>query len=131
MTNDEDLKLTDITWLVPRPQKNGDKSRSDSPNPPKKGYWIAHIDVADPHRYALYGDVYDDVFTLYGARYVVRGGQQLVFEGVVKSRTVVVEFESLSIAIDCYKSFEGQQAKALRTAFSIGDLVIVEGFADE
>lgn len=122
--------MNDIVWLVPRPPEAKGQRKSNTTGFPKKGYWVAHIDVADAHRYALYGDVYDDVFANYGARYIVRGGDQHVFEGTVKSRTVVVEFESLTVAIDCYNSFEGQQAKALRTAFSQGDLVIVEGLED-
>lgn len=119
-----------INWLVPHPKKAADHRHETSVNATQKGYWVAHIDVVDPQRYALYGDVYVDVFTNYGARYVVRGGCQHVLEGTVKSRTVVVEFESLATALDCYNSFEGQQAKALRTAFSTGDLVIVEGLED-
>lgn len=118
--------MNDVIHLVPKSHKD----RPQPATPPKKGYWIAHIDVSDPQRYALYGDVYDDAFVRYGARYVVRGGDQYLREGEVKSRTVVVEFDSLQAAVDCYESFEGQQAKALRTPFAQSDLVIVEGFGD-
>lgn len=118
--------MNDVIHLVP----NSQNDRIQPATPPKKGYWIAHIDVSDPQRYALYSDVYEDAFVRYGARYVVRGGNQHLREGEVKSRTVVVEFESLQAAVDCYESFEGQQAKALRTTFACSDLVIVEGFED-
>ena len=122
--------MNDHIRLAPRQPSASDHAASTTPRAPQKGYWIAHINIADEHRYAIYGDVYEDVFTNYGARYVIRGGSQHVLEGTVKHRTVVVEFESLAVAMECYNSFEGQQAKALRTAFSEGDLVIVEGFED-
>ena len=118
--------MNDVLHLVTKSQQDSPKTAS----PTKKGYWIAHIDVSDPQRYALYGDVYEVAFTNYGARYIVRGGSQHLLEGEVKSRTVVVEFESLQSAVDCYESFEAQQAKALRTPFACSDLVIVEGYED-
>ena len=47
--------MNDVLHLVTKSQQDSPKTAS----PTKKGYWIAHIDVSDPQRYALYGDVYE------------------------------------------------------------------------
>lgn len=97
---------------------------------PLKGYLIAHIDVADLRRYALYHDVDEDAFARFGGRYIVRGGEQHSLIGSLKTRTVVVEFESLQVAMDCYNSMENQAAKSIRLSFASADAVIVEGCED-
>lgn len=102
--------------------------RSNAPETPPKGYIIAHINVADLQRYALYKDVDEDAFTRFGGRFIIRGGEQHCLVGALKSRTIVIEFENLQVAMDCYNSLENQSAKAVRLAFSTADAVIVEGF---
>ncbi len=120
--------MNDIRQFVTGPQT---ASVSRAKARPAKGYWIAHINIDDPVRYQLYNDINDDAFARYGGRYIVRGGDQHVLEGAVKSRTVIVEFENLQTALDCYYSVENQTAVALRKAVSRGDLVIVAGSDDD
>lgn len=110
-----------------------DQKPSGSDNtegPPRKSYIIAHIDVADLQRYALYQDADEDAFARFGGRFIVRGGAQQALVGALKTRTVVIEFESVQVAMDCYTSIENQSAKSIRLAFATADAVIVEGFSD-
>ncbi len=67
-------------------------------------------------------------FAEFGARFLVRGGEQQNREGTVRQRTVVLEFDSYEIAQACYDSHAYQQAKALRDPVSTGDMVIVQGY---
>jgi len=107
----------------------------EQPHPPKtppaaamrKGYWIVHADVSDPEGYKAY--MAADMVPLgnFGARFLVRGGAQEVVEGKVRARTVVLEFPSYPLALDCYRSADYQAAAALRKGKSEFDLVIIEG----
>lgn len=91
-------------------------------------YWIGHVTISDPHAYEAYRQANGAAFAKYGARFLVRGGAQEVVEGVVRPRTVVIEFPDLKAAQDCYHSPEYQAAKALRDGVALSDLCIVEGY---
>jgi uncharacterized protein (DUF1330 family) len=93
-----------------------------------KAYWIAHVAVTDPKAYEAYRIAIQAPFARFGARFLVRGGQQDVVEGEMRPRTVVIEFPSLAAATDCYRSPEYQAAKALRKAASLADICIIEGW---
>ena len=67
-------------------------------------------------------------FSKYGARFLVRGGKSEGPEGKLRSRHVVLEFESYEKAVACYYSPEYQAAIKLRQPVSIGDIAIVEGY---
>ena len=92
-----------------------------------KGYWIAHAEIEDLDKYKKYQEANAYAFKKYGAKFLVRGGVQEIREGSSKSRTVVLEFESLKAAMECYESSEYQDAKKLRLSISNADLVIVSG----
>lgn len=92
-----------------------------------KGYWIMHIDVTDPENYPQYLAADAVAFKNYEAKFLVRGGEYEAPEGPVRSRHVVIEFESYEQALACYRSPEYQTAAKLRQAFADADLVIVEG----
>ena len=93
-----------------------------------KGYWIARVDIHDPNAYRAYVAANGAVFRKYGARFLVRGGQSLTPEGTVRERNVVLEFPSYADAVACYESADYQPVKALRTAASEADIVIIEGY---
>lgn len=93
-----------------------------------KAYWVAHVDVRDPQAYEAYRAANAVPFAKYGARFLVRGGDQTQKEGTSKARTVVIEFKDYETALACYESPEYQAAKALRDPVSSGDLVIVQGY---
>ena len=94
---------------------------------PRKGYWIAHVDVTEPEGYKAYMAADMAAFGKYGGRFLVRGGQCEVMEGKVRGRTVVLEFPSYRAALDCYRSPEYQAVAALRKGKAEFDLFIIEG----
>jgi uncharacterized protein (DUF1330 family) len=93
-----------------------------------KGYWIANGDVTDLETYKKYIEANAEPFARYGARFLVRGGEGEVAEGRVKSRTVVIEFESYEQALACYNSDAYQKAKAIRENAASMNLFIVAGY---
>ena len=92
-----------------------------------KAYWVAHVDVNDPDVYEEYKSANAIAFAKYGAKFVVRGGQQEICEGNNRARTVVLEFQDYEMALACYNSPEYKKALAIRKDISTSDLVIVEG----
>jgi uncharacterized protein (DUF1330 family) len=95
---------------------------------PKKGYWIAHVEVTNPERYKDYVAANAVAFKKYDARFLVRGGDNVVPEGQLYDRRhVVIEFASYAAAKACYDSPEYAAAARIREEASVGELVIVEG----
>lgn len=95
-----------------------------------KGYWIGHVDIEDVQTYEKYKEANAIPFAEYGARFLIRGGAQVVKEGQSRARSVVIEFPSYQAALDCYDSASYQAAKAIRDPISTGDIMIVEGYDD-
>src|SRR5262245_64484014 len=95
---------------------------------PKKGYWVALVDVSDPDGYKLYVAANAKAFRKFGARFLTRGGHSEAPEGTTRSRVVVIEFPDYTAALECYRSPEYASAMALREGKSIMDLAIVEGY---
>jgi uncharacterized protein (DUF1330 family) len=93
-----------------------------------RGYWIAHVDVTDPEAYKAYVAANAEAFGKYGGRFIVRGGDNELKEGSLRSRHVVIEFDSYQAALDCYNSPEYARARSLRETASAGDLVVIEGY---
>jgi uncharacterized protein (DUF1330 family) len=94
-----------------------------------KGYWIAHVDVADPEAYKAYFAANVAPFAKYGGRFLVRAGRNTPMEGALRSRHVVIEFKDYATALACYESPEYQSALALRQPpVSQADLIIIEGY---
>ena len=93
-----------------------------------KAYWIAHVSISDPEAYEKYRTANATPFARFGARFLVRGAAQDVVEGIMRPRTVVIEFPSLDAATACYNSPEYRAAMALRTPASQADICIVEGW---
>jgi uncharacterized protein (DUF1330 family) len=92
-----------------------------------KGYWIARIDVEDPETYKSYVSAATPAYQKYGAKFLVRGGVSHAVEGPGRGRNVVIEFESLDIAMACYNSPEYQAAAEFRRKASLGEILVVEG----
>lgn len=92
-----------------------------------KGYWIARVDVRDPEGYKDYVAAAKLAFERFGARFLARGGACEAAEGPGRARNVVIEFESLQAAHDCYHSPEYTRAAAIRQNYADGEIVLVEG----
>ena len=93
-----------------------------------KGYWIGRVDVSDPEGYKAYVAANAEPLREYGARFLVRGGPFEAKEGTSRSRNVVLEFPSYAAALACYQSPEYQRAIALRTPYSVADVIVIEGY---
>ncbi|MCO5073557.1 MAG: DUF1330 domain-containing protein [Rhizobiaceae bacterium] len=94
---------------------------------PKRGYWMAMVDVADAEAYSKYMAANKAPLEKYGAKFIVRGGRGEVLEGPQASRLVVIEFDSYQTALDCFHSPEYQAALLLRKVCSVAHVAIVEG----
>ena len=92
-----------------------------------KGYWIARVDVRDAEHYKDYVAASKIAFDKYGAKFLARGGEHEKAEGAGRGRNVIIEFESLKVAHDCYHSPEYQRAAAIRQKVADGEIVLVEG----
>ncbi|MBA3516319.1 MAG: DUF1330 domain-containing protein [Rhizobiales bacterium] len=93
-----------------------------------KGYWIARVDVSDPEAYKQYIGANAEPFARFGARFIVRGGQYDPVEGVARARNIVIEFPSMEAARACWHDEAYQRAKALRTATSVAEIIVIEGY---
>lgn len=96
-----------------------------------KGYWIAHIDVIDLEGYNTYMAASLPLIGKFGGRFLVRGGNNEKPEGVIRARTVVIEFPSYEAALDCYNSPGYQAAAAHRMGRAEFDIIIIEGYEGE
>ena len=93
-----------------------------------KGYWVASVDVSDADGYKAYVAANAVPFRKYGARFLTRGGASEAVEGRLRSRVVIIEFPSYRAALDCYRSPEYEQARALRMGKSMADIVVLDGY---
>ena len=93
-----------------------------------KGYWIAHVHVADPDEYKKYVEGARAAFEAHSARFLARGVRHQEVEGAMgRERHVVIEFPSLQAALDCYNSHEYQAARQFRAGAGTATVVLVEG----
>jgi uncharacterized protein (DUF1330 family) len=90
-------------------------------------YWIAHVTVTDPDRYAGYQALAPAAFAQYGAKFLARGGIADCPEGARFDRHVVIAFPDLASARACYASPEYQAAKANRDGAAEVMITIVDG----
>ena len=94
------------------------------------GYWIVRVEVSDADRFAEYVKQTPQLFAKYGARYLVRGGKTVSLEGPQETRRIVViEFPSLELAEECYRSPEYQELRQLRVGAATGEIIAVAGAA--
>ena len=95
-----------------------------------KGYWIAHVTVNDPEGYKQYIAANAVAFKKYGARFIVRGGENEIVagSGLQGKRHVVIEFDSYAIAKACHDSPEYQAAAKIRDKYSVAEVVVIEGY---
>jgi len=93
-------------------------------------YVIAHIDVKDPTRYEDYKKMSPISIAQYGGKFLVRVAAAERLEGTWEpKRLVLLEFPSVERARQWWGSDEYAPAKALRQATSIGDMIVLEGYA--
>ena len=91
-------------------------------------YVIVQAEVTDWERFKEYLKESPGVIAKYGGKYVVRGGEQVLLEGIGETkRIVIIEFASLQKAQEWYRSEDYQRVKALRLGAATGSLIAIEG----
>ena len=92
-----------------------------------KGYWVARCHIIDNNEYAKYAALAGPIIESFGGKFLVRGGNQKEVEGCIYERTVLVEFNNIQIAEECYKSEAYQSALKHVADSAIRHVVLVEG----
>ena len=92
-----------------------------------KGYWVVRANVFDKEEYSEYINLATDIIKKFDGKFIVRGGNQTEFEEKGFDRTVVVEFSSYQVALDCYNSEDYQSALKFVKNSSKRMVSIVEG----
>ena len=91
-------------------------------------YIIVSIKVQDPVRYEAYKSMVPPSLAAYGGKFIVRGGKLETLEGGWSpERFVIIEFPSADQAKAWWGSTEYAEAKALRQATSVSEMIVVEG----
>lgn len=93
-----------------------------------KGYWIGNIDVTDAEIYSQYQAFVRPFLADNGGHFLVRGGRCEIVEGEMKSRQVVIEFESYELARRLYHGDGYQRGMQPRLRAATANFVIAEGF---
>jgi uncharacterized protein (DUF1330 family) len=93
-----------------------------------KAYWIsAYRSVRDPEALAAYAKLAGPALQGAGGRFLVRGMPAQVYEGGVKQRIVIIEFDSVAQALAAHDSAGYQQALKALANGAERDMRIVEG----
>ena len=91
-------------------------------------YAIVDLEVFDIEHYLAYQGAVAPLLEEVGARYLARGGESIVLEGDYRpNRLILVEFPSLEVMQDFYRSDCYQNLEAQRRACSRARILGVEG----
>ncbi|MCL4530717.1 MAG: DUF1330 domain-containing protein [Chloroflexi bacterium] len=91
-------------------------------------YVVVDIDVTNPEGYKEYVKIAPATVTLYGGRYIARGGPNETLEGDWHAkRLVILEFPNSERAKAWLNSPEYAPARALRHKYAKTNMVVVEG----
>jgi uncharacterized protein (DUF1330 family) len=93
-----------------------------------KGYWIAfYRSVSNPEALAEYSKLAGAAIQAAGGRFLARGTAARAFEAGLIQRTVVIEFDSVEMAIAAYESSAYQAALRVLDGAAERDVRILEG----
>jgi uncharacterized protein (DUF1330 family) len=91
-------------------------------------YWISiYKDIIDQGKVSAYAELAGPALTNAGGRYVARGLPEHTYESGEKTRTVVIEFESVEAAVAAHESAAYQEALAALDGGAVRDMRIVPG----
>lgn len=91
-------------------------------------YWIStYVEVTDEAKLAAYAALAGPALSGGGGRFVARGLPEVVYEAGQRTRTVVIEFESVAQAEAAHDSAAYQEALAALDGGAVRDLRIVPG----
>jgi uncharacterized protein (DUF1330 family) len=91
-------------------------------------YWITiYKEIIDEAKVAAYAELAGPALGHAGGTYVARGLPEETFESGEKTRTVVIEFESVEAALAAHDSSAYQDALAALDGGAVRDMRIVPG----
>jgi len=91
-------------------------------------YWISiYKEIVDEAKVAAYAELAGPALRDAGGTYVARGLPEVTFESGQKTRTVVIEFESVEAARAAHDSPAYQDALAALDGGAVRDMRIVPG----
>jgi uncharacterized protein (DUF1330 family) len=95
-----------------------------------KAYVIAAETITDAAMFDEYRKLVPATLAPFAGQFIVRGGTMTALEGEwPHPRLVIIEFPSRAAAEGWYSSEAYRKAISLRHKSSVGNLVIVDGFA--
>ena len=93
-----------------------------------KAYWIAvYRDIKNPENIKKYGEKATPAIKKYNGTILARGGKVETIEGIPSPRTVLIQFQTMEDAIQCYNSPEYQEAMKIGKGEFNRHIQIVEG----
>jgi uncharacterized protein (DUF1330 family) len=93
-----------------------------------KGYWVTwYQSIADPAAHERYAELATSAIASFGGRFLARGLPAASYEGQTAQRCVIVEFDSVAIAIAAYESPAYQAALAILGSSATREVRILEG----
>jgi uncharacterized protein (DUF1330 family) len=93
-----------------------------------RGYWITlYRSVSNPAALTEYAKVAGPVIQAGGGRFLARGTPVKAFEGGLRERSVLIEFDSVEQAVAVYQSPEYRVALDLLDGAAERDVRIIEG----
>jgi uncharacterized protein (DUF1330 family) len=93
-----------------------------------KAYWVAcYRSISNPDALAAYAKLAGPAIAAAGGRFLARGTAATAFEGGLKERIVVIEFDSVEKAIAAHESEVYQAALKVFGKAAERDMRIVEG----
>ena len=94
-----------------------------------KGYWVAlYKKIENTNNLGDYAKKATETIIKHGGKPLVRGGKYEVLEGDNFPRTVIWEFPSYDLAIECHESMEYQEGWSLAKDTTERNLQIIQGF---
>ena len=98
----------------------------------KKGYWVSlYFKVDNQENLKKYAETVTPIIESFGGKPLVRGGKHETFNGDNFLRTVIWEFPSYDIAIECHNSKQYQDGWSLAKDTTKRHMQVVEGFSTE
>jgi uncharacterized protein (DUF1330 family) len=93
-----------------------------------RGYWITfYRSQTDPAILKSYAELAGPAIAAAGGRFLARGAPDAVLEQGLRERTVLIEFDSVELAIAAYNSERYQQAARMLQGKADRDIRIVGG----
>ena len=94
-----------------------------------RGYWVAlYKKIDSPENLKKYSSIVTPIIKKFGGKPLVRGGEYKCLEGENFLRTVIWEFPSYDVAIECHESKEYQEGWSLAKDTTERNLQIIQGF---